>query len=42
MTRCRIFICSICSRIIAGCLIHAHASVEAIDSCAVCAQKKKP
>ena len=38
--RCRIFVCSTCGRIIAGCLVHANAVAESIDSCAVCAQDK--
>lgn len=41
MTRCRIFICAICRRVIAGCLTHDGATFEPIDSCAVCAQKAR-
>jgi hypothetical protein len=40
VTRCRIFICRLCRRIIAGCTQH-RAEVEEIDSCAVCTHKEK-
>jgi hypothetical protein len=38
VTRCRIFICLACSRIIAGCFSHPDAVVEPISSCAICVQ----
>jgi hypothetical protein len=38
--KCRIFICRVCRRVIAGCTLGAHdATVEAIDSCAICNRK---
>ena len=36
MIHCRIFLCRLCKRIIAGCVEHADAIAEYVDCCAIC------